>query len=411
MGYQLEAESDAGREFVSRCEAHGADFEARADAHDRDGTFPVENFEEMKVSGVMRAAVPEEFGGLGVASIRDLAIGLNRLGRADGSTAIALNMHLSTCWVSARLHRGEVEQGESTGMGSFLALLGGGLVVMANATEPGTDNIHPLTELSRVDGHWELRGRKSFGTLSPVADLFLVTCRCREGGHDVRAFAFVTRGTPGMDIRDNWDALGMRASGSHDIVYDGCIVPDTQVRISETPWGVQSAEEFTIGSAGTLGLVAAFLGIAERAAELAVDMVRTRTKAPDDRPLAERAGVQHLAAENEIDLAVCRALLDRTGRLLDAALVARPVADDDPVELQRLFTEFQSAKHVVNRKAIEVVDRALTLSGGVGYLSKSPLARLYRDVRAGPFMQPLSPNEAPAYIGKVALGIETDGYS
>jgi alkylation response protein AidB-like acyl-CoA dehydrogenase len=90
-------------------------------------------------------------------------------------------------------------------------------------------------------------------------------------------------------------------------------------------------------------------------------------------------------------------------------LVDRPVADVPIDELRRLVAAFQATKMVVNRKAIEVVDKAMQLSGGAGYLAPSPLGRLYRDVRAEPFMQPFSLNEAYGFIGKVALDQSIDG--
>jgi alkylation response protein AidB-like acyl-CoA dehydrogenase len=99
-------------------------------------------------------------------------------------------------------------------------------------------------------------------------------------------------------------------------------------------------------------------------------------------------------AETEIDLAAARAMLERTGRAVDAALAVSAAPDAPLGPLHALHRDFRCTKYVVNQHAIRIVDRALTLSGGASYLAESPLSRLYRDVRAGPFMQPFSPNEA-----------------
>ena len=70
-----------------------------------------------------------------------------------------------------------------------------------------------------------------------------------------------------------------------------------------------------------------------------------------------------------------------------------------------LMKDFQAVKWVVNKGAIDIVSMAMDIAGGAGYLNRGALARLYRDVRAGPFMQPFAPTEARDYVGKVALGI------
>ena len=155
-----------------------------------------------------------------------------------------------------------------------------------------------------------------------------------------------------------------------------------------------------------MGLVGAFLGIAEAARDLIVEAVTTRRRGSSGRLPAERASIQHLIAEIEIDLAAARAMLARTATTADAFFSHHPAGRVPLVELHALMKDFQCAKWFVNHKAIEIVDRALTASGGAGYLSTNPLARLYRDVRAGPFMQLFSPNAAFEYIGKVTLGID-----
>ena len=408
MDFRMQPRTEAGQRFVGLAEVHAKEAAEHADRHDREGTFPVEVFEAMKASGFLTATVPAEFGGFGVGSGYDLAVALSRLGHGDGSTAIAANMHLVFGLIAGRNLRRAREQGDeeqSATMEGYLTFLGSGSIGMANATEGGTDLLHPLVEARRVDEGWRLDGRKIFGTLSPLADLFFVPLRTRteDGGWNA-GFAIVPRGTPGQEIRDNWDALGMRASGSHDVVYENCVVPPEFVT-ADSRWGDWFEDFLIIGTVGNIGLLGAFVGIAEAAHGLVLDMARSRKKAPSDRPIAERSGIQHQVAESEADLATCRALIERAGSLIDRHALERPPGEVGIDDLHELHREFQCAKLVVNRKCIEVVDRALTISGGAGYLSASVLSRLYRDVRAGPFMQPFSPNEAYEYIGQVALGL------
>jgi alkylation response protein AidB-like acyl-CoA dehydrogenase len=101
-----------------------------------------------------------------------------------------------------------------------------------------------------------------------------------------------------------------------------------------------------------------------------------------------------LIAENVIDLGACRATLSRSATLVD----------DSGAPVVAVFADTQAAKAFVNEAAARIVDRALAITGGAGYLNGHPLARAYRDVRAGSFMHPLGANRAYELLGDVALG-------
>lgn len=410
MEFELAPVTDAGRRFVEMAEKHAADFSPRAPAHDADGSFPHENIEEMKASGFTVAPLPVDQGGIALESIYDLMVGLNRVARADGSTAIAMNMHLVVAWIVTRDFDAAVRAGDAARRDSlalFLGLVSGGSIVLTNATEAGTTPGWPQAELTRDPGGegWLLNGTKIFSTLSPVADVFLVPARMKRGDDSYgSAFAVVFKGTPGQSVNDDWDALGMRASGSGSITYTDCAVADSLV-LPSGDWGVRDEMFLTVQTAGNLGLAGAFVGIAEAAADLAVQLASTRRKAPSGRLIGERHGIQHAVAEMRASLVTARSGVDRIGRILDEELV---FAEQRPplARMHQLMAEFQATKLVVNRAAIDVVDKAMQISGGAGYMSASPLSRLYRDVRAGPFMQTYSPNEAFEYIGKVTLGLD-----
>lgn len=410
MELALTPHTAAGMRLVALAEQHAADFARRAEQHDREGSFPFENIAALQQSGVLAACVPEEFGGLGIESLYDTTVGINRLARGDGSTAIAANMHIFYPWRLTRTWHAATRAGNAAQAQQASELLQqvgiGKLVRCALLSESGTDLVRPLVEASRTKDGWLLNGRKSFATMSPAATLMEVTCRMPDahGGYR-RAPASVPRGTPGMHIAHNWDALGMRGSGSHDVEFVDCFVPDTAL-VDGGPWGVWTEGFLASNMAFAMGLSGAFLGLAEAARDCVVSTVKTRRHGPAGPLLAERDAVQHAIADIEVDLAAARALLARTTTLADGLFQVYPAGSVPMAELHAVMKDFQCAKLVVTRNAINIVDRALTVSGGAGYLSKNLLSRLYRDVRAGPFMQPFSPNEAYTYIGRVTLGLD-----
>lgn len=402
MDFELQAASEVGRSFVSLCESHEKDFFSRATENDREGRFPEENTADLIKSGVMRATAPRELGGLGVVSMRDHIAGFTRLGRGDGSTAIATNMHLYRVWLAARAWRAARIIGEPTREAAVAAVLrqvaSGDRIFSIIATENGADVLSPRAEAIRDSEGWRLNGRKAFATGSQASTTLTVRLRYKDSNGDDRVgTADLSPDAPGVKILGNWDALGMRGSGSHDVTFENVFIPSNGIA-DGGPWGELSPGYMISSISGVMGLAAAFLGIAEKAHSIALRQIIARER-------GNRSAIQHLVAEMEIDLAAARAMLERSATHADTLFDTHPVTIPNN-DLRAMVKDFQCTKQFVTRKAIDIVDHAMTLSGGSGYMTGNPLSRLYRDVRAGPFMQPFSPVDAFELIGKIALGIE-----
>jgi alkylation response protein AidB-like acyl-CoA dehydrogenase len=402
MPIELTAHTDTGVRLVAIAEQLCEELSTRAAEHDRDGSYPFEAIDALKAAGYFAAPVPVELGGLGVSSAHDLVVASSRLARGDASVAIGVNMHLVAVLNMERRRQVATAAGaerRARGFGSSLQQIArDGVVLAAAISEPGQDLTRPGTRATRTHSGWRVDGRKMFCTMSPAAtDLYVAVTYADGEGTERYAYAMVPTDAPGVVVHDDWDALGMRASGSNSISLEGVELPESAVR-----GGFRAGDPLPYMERNLVaGLfhASASLGIAESADEIARRGIAGRING-DARPRIQ-------VADNAVDLAAARGVLSRAAALIDEHRAANPASDGTDEELGALFAEAQAAKAFVNEAAARIVDRALALSGGAGYVNGSPLARAYRDVKAGSFMHPLGANRAYDYLGHVALGEET----
>lgn len=403
MPIELQAKTERGARLVALAETLADEFATRAGCHDKDGSYPFENIEALRAAGYFGAPIPAELGGLGVASVHDLVVASSRLARGDASVAIGVNMHLTVLLAIVRrfeIARAAGNERRAAAFGDFLeAVVRDGVVLAAAVSERTQDLTRPATRAVRTESGWRIDGSKVFCTMSPAATVLYTAVSFEDDrGTERYGYAQIPANTPGVTVHDDWDALGMRASGSHSVTFDGVELPAAALR-----GGFQAGDPVPyMDSNLTAGLfhASSSLGIAEGAYRLATGTLAKRGVGLD----APRT--QMLAAESAIDLFACQAAIARAASLVDEQFAASPDSDGTASEITALFAEVQTAKTFVNEVATRVVDRALALSGGAGYLNGSPLARAYRDVRAGAFMHPLGANRAYDFVGQVALGLE-----
>jgi len=394
---ELTARTAAGAVLVALAERLAEDLASRAAAHDRDGTYPHEGIRALSDAGYLAAPVPAELGGLGVSSVHDVIVASGRLARGDASVAIGVNMHLVAVMALARRWRIAAASGNARRVGAFAQSLESVArersVIAAAMSEPRQDLTRPATRATRTSDGWQIDGHKVFCTMSPAATTLLTSVGfVDDEGVERYGYVQVPPDAPGVTIKGDWDALGMRASGSHSIALDGVELPASALRGGFRAGDTAQYLERNLPSG--LFHASASLGIAEAAF--------ARVAMP------ERIGdarAEMLVAESAVDLAAARGVIARAATLIDDHYCEHPADDGSEDEITAVFSEGQAAKAFVGEAARRVVDRALALSGGAGYLNGSPLARAYRDVRASAFMHPLGDNRAYGFLARTALGL------
>jgi len=384
--------------FIKLAAAHAEDFKTRVSQHDRENSFPFENVEAMKASGYTTMTLPAELGG-GGADLMDLVLAQERLAQGDGPTAVAINMHVFNVGLRSDLWR----LGDEKQRSLLEACARDRLIICSGTSDPRMNTVIGFAGLNdttrraeKVKGGYQVNGRAGFGSLCVCADVFEETAHYDDPVKGPLCLYFrVPANTPGVKIQNNWDTMSIRASASHDLLWENVFVPEESV--TARPARTWDTYNNVFVSWFMTSVSACYLGIAQAARDYVVNWANGRTQLPFDRPASHYPGNQFLAAEMEVGLRAARAMLLQTaGALSEPALRANPSLMD-----------VLACEHFVTETAVSVVDKAMRIAGGAAISRSNPLEQHYRDVRAG-IIHPLAGWDALGVLGKLAFGIAPD---
>lgn len=376
-----------GSDYVGRALVLALGFAERAAGHDRDGSFPFENFRELSEAGLLSLTVPAALGGAG-ASVKLAVRIVGIIAKADPSTALVLSMHYinhlvmarSPTWpdrLSRRLARETVEG---------LALVNA-LRVEPELGSPARGGL-PATVARLTETGWRMTGHKIYSTGAPILKWYLVWARTDEPEPRVGQF-LVPAGLPGTRIVETWDHLGLRASGSHDVIFDDVVIPlDYEIDVRRpADWrGLDITQAIT----HTVFIAAIYDGIARAARDWLVEFLQRRVPSGLGAPLATLPRAQEILGGIEVRLAVNARLIDGFAGDFDDGIALSPA-------------EFNAIKLTVTNNAVSVVGDALSLSGNHGLSRANPLERHHRDVLCGRVHTPQD-DSTRLILGRTALG-------
>ncbi|SET59052.1 Acyl-CoA dehydrogenase [Oceanobacillus limi] len=352
------------QERIKALEEKVKPFSERAHKHDKEGSFPFENFHDLKEIGYPALTIPEQYGGVGI-SLYELILAQETIAKADGSTALAIGWHMGIT-----KHLGENNIWNKDKYQSFANdVLQTGALLNNAATEPATGSPtrggKPETTATKVDGKWVINGRKTFTTLAPILDYIVV--RASIDGTDEVGNFLVKRELNGVHVEETWDSIAMKATGSHDLVLDHVQVEADDLVEYSTPKGAMAA-------GWLLHIPACYNGIAKAAKDYAINFATSYSPNSIQGTIAELPNVKQKIGEMEL-------MTMQNDSFLYS--VAKKWDESDDATRQSMKTELGAVKLSIVNQAVQIVDLAMRIVGARSLSEKNPLQRYYRDVRAG----------------------------
>jgi butyryl-CoA dehydrogenase len=329
---------------------------------DREERFPVEVAHRMGELGFLGMLIPEEYDGLGLDTTSYL-LALEEIAAADASAAVLMSVHNSLP-TQMLLHFGNEGQKERY----LKPMARGELIGAFSLSEPeaGSDASALRCQAVRDGDDWLLTGTKSWVTSGTFADVIMVMARtdtpgARRGSRGISAF-IITPDLPGFHVGKKEEKMGLRASPTVQLNFDGLRVPAANLLGEEGQGFVYAMRSL---DNGRLGIAAQALGIAQAALDASLDYAAERKQF--GKPIKEFEAIQFKLADMGARIAAARALLHQTAQAKDRG------------ESTTLYGSM--SKLLASETAMWVTTQAVQIFGGYGYVKDYPVEKLFRDAK------------------------------
>ncbi|MBO2537119.1 acyl-CoA dehydrogenase family protein [Rummeliibacillus suwonensis] len=365
--------NDREQRLVDYAKDLATKIEKTAAQYDEAGEFPFEHFKILQDAGYFKLTVPKKYGGDEI-SLYEMLLVQEQLAKGDASTALSvgwnlltfLNVRESKSWpepVFAELSRKAVEEG------SLLNIIN---------SERGKGNISrgavPGTIARKVPGGYLIKGEKAYASLAPILQQFMIIAYLEDEG--ITGEFLITKNEQ-VEIINTWDALGMRATGSHDILLKDVFVPDEALLYRQRP--NETNRFLAHGRVYSLEIPAVYLGIAGAARDYAFEFAKKTYSHSLGDTINHAAHVQQKAGEIE--------LLYHSSRRILYSIAAQ--VEHEPEKKDQLANEVSIAKSLICNNTVEIVSKAMKIVGGRSLSKSNKLERLFRDAQCGAYNPPL----------------------
>lgn len=326
---------------------------------DQGNDFPYEVMRKLGKKGMMAVPFPASSGGAGLDYL-SAAIAVEELARVDGGTALSLSTHLSLACYPLYTYGSDIQK-----LDFLLPMTKGEKLGALAQTEinAGSDAGAIETTAKQEGTHYVLNGSKSFVTNAPIAQYYIVTAVTTPdiGSRGITAF-ILDKNMEGITFGDPYDKLGARSSSTAVLNMNNVQVPRGN-RLGKEGDGFRIAMSSLDG--GRIGVAALGLGLAQGAYEEALTYAKERKQF--GKPIASQQAISFKLAEMATQLRACRLMVYSAALRQD--------------QKEEFTMEAAMAKQYVSEQSLTIINDALQIIGGMGYLKGVEVERAYRDAR------------------------------